>query len=361
MTWFLAATVLLLGAVLWAVPRLGRPTAPLGVAVPRAHVDDPAVTHAVHGYRRDVALATAVVLVLTVALGLVLPEAAVGAVPLLLVVAGLSAYVRYRGRIVRAKAEGRWYDGIPVRLVADVVAPHPRFCWWPYALALLVALATLGYGIGVYDRQPDPMPTHFGADGTPDAWSAKSVWSVLGLPLLGLAMVALLTGLGWVISRAPARVAPTKDPEAARAAAARSARVGKALVASLTVAMAVGFALFAIQEWNAVTGPLVLATFIGFLVVTLGLVGWGLAASTAAATQEAEIAMHSPARADAPDDDRHWRWGMVYDNPQDPALMVPKRAGSGWTINYGRPAGKAITWAILLVPLASLVLTFALG
>lgn len=30
----------------------------------------------------------------------------------------------------------------------------------------------------------------------------------------------------------------------------------------------------------------------------------------------------------------------MYNNPNDPSLMVNKRFGIGWTINFGNPLGK---------------------
>ena len=35
------------------------------------------------------------------------------------------------------------------------------------------------------------------------------------------------------------------------------------------------------------------------------------------------------------DDDRFWKGGMIYANHDGPALMVAKRFGVGWTVNFG--------------------------
>ncbi|GAA0719675.1 hypothetical protein GCM10008905_08030 [Clostridium malenominatum] len=51
------------------------------------------------------------------------------------------------------------------------------------------------------------------------------------------------------------------------------------------------------------------------------------------------------------EDDEHYIWGMIYYNPQDPALFVEKRAGVGWTLNLARPMGKvamALTAALIV-------------
>ncbi len=42
------------------------------------------------------------------------------------------------------------------------------------------------------------------------------------------------------------------------------------------------------------------------------------------------------------DDDKYWKLGAFYYNPNDPAIFVAKRFGVGWTINLGRPAAVVI-------------------
>ena len=58
------------------------------------------------------------------------------------------------------------------------------------------------------------------------------------------------------------------------------------------------------------------------------------------------------------EDDKYWILGAgFYNNPDDPAIFVPKRVGVGYTINIGRPLGKFIlilTFAILIFSLVSM-------
>ena len=37
------------------------------------------------------------------------------------------------------------------------------------------------------------------------------------------------------------------------------------------------------------------------------------------------------------DDERYWLAGVIYYNRDDPDLLVPKRYGWGWTVNFARP------------------------
>jgi uncharacterized membrane protein len=33
-------------------------------------------------------------------------------------------------------------------------------------------------------------------------------------------------------------------------------------------------------------------------------------------------------------DDIHWKWGFIYYNLNDNKVLVPKRYGIGWTLNF---------------------------
>jgi uncharacterized membrane protein len=56
------------------------------------------------------------------------------------------------------------------------------------------------------------------------------------------------------------------------------------------------------------------------------------------------------------DDDRYWSAGIFYNNPDDPALFVPKRFGLGWTLNFGHPQAKLVLIGVLVVILVTSLL-----
>jgi hypothetical protein len=57
-----------------------------------------------------------------------------------------------------------------------------------------------------------------------------------------------------------------------------------------------------------------------------------------------------------PDDG--WK-GVFYSNPQDPALLVPKRSGLGYTLNFGNPWSWVVLAVILVMVTLPVVLSFA--
>ena len=75
----------------------------------------------------------------------------------------------------------------------------------PYlALAFGVAagLFALGFTFAHVSELPDPMPTHFGPSGVPDAFRPRSFWTVWTLPLLTLVMGAGQGGMAVLVGRA---------------------------------------------------------------------------------------------------------------------------------------------------------------
>jgi len=51
----------------------------------------------------------------------------------------------------------------------------------------------------------------------------------------------------------------------------------------------------------------------------------------------------------ARDDDAYWKLGVFYFNPDDPSFSVPKRFGSGWTINCANPKAWLVIGALIVV------------
>lgn len=52
-------------------------------------------------------------------------------------------------------------------------------------LTSIITLLPILFGVIIWDKLPDPMPTHFGVEGQADGWSPKS-FAIFGLPLIML-------------------------------------------------------------------------------------------------------------------------------------------------------------------------------
>jgi uncharacterized membrane protein len=51
-----------------------------------------------------------------------------------------------------------------------------------------------------------------------------------------------------------------------------------------------------------------------------------------------------------------WKLGQFYYNPDDPTIWIEKRAGLGYTLNFGQP----LSWAILVVALVGSLVVISL-
>jgi uncharacterized membrane protein len=58
------------------------------------------------------------------------------------------------------------------------------------------------------------------------------------------------------------------------------------------------------------------------------------------------------------DDARHWKAGVFYVNPEDPAILVPKRNGGPFGLGMGRTLNMAhpVSWLVMSAPIIIAVL-----
>ena len=90
---------------------------------------------------------------------------------------------------------------------------------------------------------------------------------------------------------------------------------------------------------------MILLPFLLVLVVVVVLARLGQGGSRMQTTNEPSGAAAAPIGDRTPD--RFWRLGILYFNRDDPAVLVEKRFGLGYTLNFARPT----TWIILLLVL----------
>ncbi len=191
-----------------------------------------------------------------------------------------------------------------------------------------------------WSKMPERFPVHWGFSGQPDRWATKS-WQTAAMPLIaGALLVVLMLLLGWAISRTSprARVPGTGGwTERFRRANLRLI-VAIACCLSLMLAAISVAPLFGGRTFAFVWIPLaaMFACILGF--------GWKIV----------RISLEPGSGSDGTPD-QCWKFGQIYYNPGDPALMVEKRFGFGYTLNLGNPTAWWLI-ALLVAIIAVLVL-----
>jgi uncharacterized membrane protein len=346
----------LFGILFAAIVALRPPGLPLSVRVPHAHADDEVVLSAIRRFRWSLVILWLVTAALSVVLVLTgQPPLAIALPVLFYALLSVVALIISRQTIVRAKRDGNWFEGIPVRVSAQITSPAPQHppIVWP-ALAAIVLAVAAAVDAALYPSLPDPIPVHFNFEGGADRWADKSVWTVFGTLMIGAAMVVLLTVLSVVAARYNAR---TQSDDTADQAALRT-RVQRnmltSLLAQLSFVIALGISAIELTQRLIPTAPWTVALCAIVLAVVIMAVVIGNVVRGRAQLRPANVRDPQTPRPDAVDDDEHWKGGLFYVNRDDPALMVPRRFGLGWTVNLGRPSGIALTVGLLLV-IAALV------
>lgn len=226
---------------------------------------------------------------------------------------------------------------------AAPLSPPEGMPAWGFAIVVISVLILGSAAVALqmnYELLPDQYPVHWGASGAADRFAPKTFRSVFGALVIGSGVLVLLTLTAFAIAYGSRRGgSPENEPSRS---SFRSVMLRLPLL--LMLVLSVQIVLIALtpllrpDTFRIPGGPLYI---IGSLVVILGGVVW-------------VIHKWSELPGSSGDDtpDECWHWGMFYYNPQDPAVMVERRDGMGYTLNFAQP----LSW-IGIVAVASIVAT----
>lgn len=67
----------------------------------------------------------------------------------------------------------------------------------------ILGLAMVAFAIWAWPRLPEQIPTHFGLNGNPDAWAAKTLRAWFVVPAMGIALTALVGSIRAILPSRP--------------------------------------------------------------------------------------------------------------------------------------------------------------
>ena len=219
---------------------------------------------------------------------------------------------------------------------------------WIGAVGPFILLAACaGYLEAHWQQIPPRLALHWGINGRANLWAARSFATVFS-PLLIAAITLLSTTLlryGIAHWLRPIYSDGLKGRQEFRFRSATSLMLLaiEFWIAALCAFLAIRPLLPAALQHP----PALLILLPGVLAITVTAVmmwfGQGGSRTSAAPREETDSARPVGDRTE----DRFWKLGVFYFNPEDPSVIVEKRFGIGYTVNFARPAA----WAILLIPL----------
>jgi uncharacterized membrane protein len=212
---------------------------------------------------------------------------------------------------------------------------------WLAALPFLILLMGAIFLALKWDTIPDRWPIHWGIKGQADGWANKTLLGVFFPLAAGALICVFLEGLALIV-RATANAGTRLSPEAAATIARLTADFVRLIEIAISIVFVyVGVALPLSPPARAFRlGWLVLAVIIGAIVIGMVRLRKGVQALKQAGHPGLEGYN-----------------GIIYKNPDDPRLWVPKISGLGYTLNFAHPWAWPILIAIVAIPL---VVVFAL-
>lgn len=336
--------VALAGAFVLVYPKIMRRGLLFGVYVgeERSQSDEArAITRS--WYRGAIAAIVAVALA-SLALALYSANPLWTAVPSLAVVVAIFAVylAAYRRALRLAAPEAAHVAAAPLAPAVERAAILP---WIAVAVGLACGIGVVVYTASHYGALPDPMPTHFGPSGKPDAWSAKSLGSVMVLPMMTLFMGVLMGGVALLVAKAKRAIRLDKGGRSLdaqnrfRAAMSNFLAITAFLVIALMTSLSIAVVQVALGRRATIPGSVMLLG-LGLFAFSIVGVAW-LMIKYGQGGSRLEGPAAGEALTDGLADNKLWKLGVFYVNREDPSWLVEHRFGFGYTLNLGNP--KAVT------------------
>ncbi|WP_052404881.1 DUF1648 domain-containing protein [Bacillus rubiinfantis] len=212
----------------------------------------------------------------------------------------------------------------------------------PFAISLITIVMTLVN----YPQIPERFPMQYNFSGDVTNWGTKSYRSVLLTPIMQIYLTLLFLLVNTIISKAKQQVSAVNPEESLK-----QNIIFRKRWSLFTILMGTGLIIVLMLPQLSLMYPLsqqlLQYVVIGYVAVVciasiiLSITtGQGGSRITKTVVQNGQMIDR--------DDDRYWKLGMFYFNPNDPAIFLEKRFGIGWTNNWAHP----LSWVFIIAVLA---------
>lgn len=350
----------LLCAVISAItPYITRKTESFGIAIPHDFYHDPQLVRFRKQYvKYNVLIGIATAIVLGALIG-PLTENQWSIAYLIAIfsyfLVSFFIYYHFHKKMRAIKEKARWYEERKEMITIDTKFYQEKLVYshkW-FIIPLLITLVTIGLTLLYYDHFPERIPMQYDLQGNVTRWADKSLGTVLTMPLLQLFMTGLFLFINIVIAKSKQQLDPARPEESRRQNIIFRRRWSMFTIISGTIMVA----LFSLAQLSFVvsfnsTFLFTLTMGITFIIILGALF---LTLTTGQGGSRLKTVEGKNGKIINRDDDKYWKLGIFYFNPDDPAIFVEKRFGSGWTNNFAQP----LTW-VLLIGLFAIILFITL-
>jgi uncharacterized membrane protein len=339
------------GVFLCLAPLVTRPTVQFGVRVRLEHAAAPVVRRERRRYLWRSAVVAICCVAALIAIGGRWSWWPARIVLIVEVAADVGCYWWAQRRIAAVKSAEGWFAGRRQTVVTDTswrTDRQPFPAGWLLPAAVVIAASVI---IGIL-RYPH-LPAYLDEGGRRVATSPLSAFAVVAGQIY---VTGVWTGLLLLVYRSRPDL-DTADPAASlrgyRQALSGFARAALILLACVDLSLL----LDGLRRWQVYrltgygTGLVLLPFVLGLVLFLVAVVYAGRRRARAVVT----------AAGTDRDDDQLWKAGLVYVNPDDPAVLVGARFGIGWTPNLGNPMAWLLIAGFIAIPAGLVILQVVAG
>jgi uncharacterized membrane protein len=347
-----AFEIIVLGAIAASAPAFARAELYFAVTVNASFQDGPIAAAVRRRYRRDIAIWSAIALLMLAASATVLRQPRQATLTAFIAPAAVTwqligmaiAFQRARRAVMPYAARPSLTREASLQPRAVRMPGGPLLQSGPFVLLLAAAVVLATH----WRRIPARYPVHWNVDGRANGWMLRSPMSV-ALPLLIGAVSCLIVAIvGLTIVHA--RRSSSGGADAVRENGIRNATLNLLAVVQYVMAILFGaIALMPLRRDPSAAPPIILMLlpFAAVIVPTIVLM------------RRSRVDRSARAAASPVGDrtlDSNWKAGVFYVNRDDPAVVVEKRFGIGYTLNLGNPRAWGVLAALVAFALASFLI-----
>ncbi|MNO73430.1 hypothetical protein D3C76_643950 [compost metagenome] len=210
-----------------------------------------------------------------------------------------------------------------------------------FLIHVLIIVVTIVTVLRNYDLIPDQIPIHYNSSWNVDRYAAKSYSSVFMPTIMQVFITLLFIFENWSIRRVKQQVQPT-DPNRSIRQDVTFRRTWSYFMITASFLIVI---LFSVVQLNMISLLNMNFAIPIILIIIALIILYAFALSFWAGQGESRLERSADSSNVRPvHDDDKWRLGMIYFNRKDPNLIVKKRLGVGWGLNFGHP----VSWLFWL-------------
>ena len=130
-----------------------------------------------------------------------------------ILIVSMVLYLYFHVKTTHLKRSNNWGAELKQVRIADLAirSKDEMLPSYLYALPMIITIGLIAYTATQYGKMPDLIPTHWGPDGQPDAFSLKTPFSVIALLLILLVVQGMMLGINALTKRSGIKLNPAKS------------------------------------------------------------------------------------------------------------------------------------------------------